>query len=317
MVDGLSGLPTQDLTEAGDRPARGLVEPLQKWFDVRTRYLTWTDGRLAQMVIATDITARRHAEEQAALQAEKAETAQPPHDDGRDGVVGGARTEPAADRHQQLLQRHDLAREGSSRSRNRPARRAGKDRQAGAARRPDHPPHPRLRETQRTQPHPVGRVPDRRATRSNSPTSTCAASNDPDEHLRGAAPAPAHGGPDPDRAGAHQPHEERGRGDRQRAAAPGPAPHRTACVTPTRRWTADAVEFSVTDTGPGIPAEKLEPASTRPSSHQGRRHGHRPEPVPLHRRVAPRQDASARTSTMGEITGCEFSFWIPVAPVNP
>jgi PAS domain-containing protein len=57
-VDDLSGLPTQELTE-GRQPARGLRRPLQKWFDVRARYLQWTDGRLAQMLIATDITARR------------------------------------------------------------------------------------------------------------------------------------------------------------------------------------------------------------------------------------------------------------------
>jgi hypothetical protein len=49
------------------------VESLQKWFDVRSRYLQWTDGRLAQMLIATDITGRLRAEEQASLQAEKAQ----------------------------------------------------------------------------------------------------------------------------------------------------------------------------------------------------------------------------------------------------
>jgi len=72
-VDNLSGLPTQELTEAGGSPREVFVESLQKWFDVRSRYLQWTDGRLAQMVIATDITARLRAEEQAALQAEKAQ----------------------------------------------------------------------------------------------------------------------------------------------------------------------------------------------------------------------------------------------------
>ena len=40
---------------------------------MRARYLQWTDGRLAQMLIATDITARLRAEEQAAAQAEKAQ----------------------------------------------------------------------------------------------------------------------------------------------------------------------------------------------------------------------------------------------------
>ena len=71
--DPLSGLPTQELTEAGANPREVFVESLQKWFDVRARYLQWTDGRLAQMLIATDITARLRAEEQSAAQAEKAQ----------------------------------------------------------------------------------------------------------------------------------------------------------------------------------------------------------------------------------------------------
>jgi signal transduction histidine kinase len=72
-VDTLGGLPTQELTEAGSQPREVFVESLQKWFDVRSRYLQWTDGRLAQMLIATDVTARRRVEEQAAHQAEKAQ----------------------------------------------------------------------------------------------------------------------------------------------------------------------------------------------------------------------------------------------------
>jgi hypothetical protein len=72
-VDPLSGLPTQELTETGAHPREVFAENLQKWFDVRARYLQWTDGRLAQMLIATDITARLRAEEQAAMQAEKAQ----------------------------------------------------------------------------------------------------------------------------------------------------------------------------------------------------------------------------------------------------
>ena len=51
------GLPTQELTAAGSDSREVFVEPLAKWFDVRARYLQWTDGRLAQMLIATDITA--------------------------------------------------------------------------------------------------------------------------------------------------------------------------------------------------------------------------------------------------------------------
>ncbi|MCU0969674.1 MAG: PAS domain S-box protein [Rubrivivax sp.] len=72
-ADDLSGLPAQELTDRGAQPREVFVEALQKWFDVRARYLQWTDGRLAQMLIATDITARLRAEEQAAAQAEKAQ----------------------------------------------------------------------------------------------------------------------------------------------------------------------------------------------------------------------------------------------------
>ena len=72
-VDDFSGLPAEALTETGSDPREVYVESLAMWFDVRARYLQWTDGRLAQMLIATDITMRRHAEAQAALQAEKAQ----------------------------------------------------------------------------------------------------------------------------------------------------------------------------------------------------------------------------------------------------
>ena len=71
--DPLSGLPMHEITDSGVNPREVYVEALQKWFDVRARYLQWTDGRLAQMLIATDITARLRAEEQSAAQAEKAQ----------------------------------------------------------------------------------------------------------------------------------------------------------------------------------------------------------------------------------------------------
>lgn len=72
-VDSFGGLPTQHLTDAGGDAREAYVELVQKWFDVRARYIQWTDGRLAQMLIATDITERRAAEEAAARQAEKAQ----------------------------------------------------------------------------------------------------------------------------------------------------------------------------------------------------------------------------------------------------
>ena len=71
-VDDLSGLPTQELTDTAGDLREVYLEPLKKWFDVRSRYVQWTDGRLAQMVIATDVSARVRAEELAAQQAERA-----------------------------------------------------------------------------------------------------------------------------------------------------------------------------------------------------------------------------------------------------
>jgi PAS domain S-box-containing protein len=72
-VDGYGGLPASEITEAGSDAREVHLASLDKWFDVRARYLQWTDGRLAQMLIATDITARRHVEEQMAQQAERAQ----------------------------------------------------------------------------------------------------------------------------------------------------------------------------------------------------------------------------------------------------
>jgi PAS domain S-box-containing protein len=74
-VDSFVGLPTSALPSAVTENADIYVPELGKWLEVRSRYLNWVDGRLAQMVIATDITSRRHAEEQAAAQAERAQSA--------------------------------------------------------------------------------------------------------------------------------------------------------------------------------------------------------------------------------------------------
>ena len=74
-VDEMAGLPTESLTIAKSENAEIFVSELGKWLEVRSRYINWADGRLAQMVIASDITPRRQAEEQAAQQAERAQTA--------------------------------------------------------------------------------------------------------------------------------------------------------------------------------------------------------------------------------------------------
>ncbi len=74
-VDSLAGLPTDSLTEDQTENAEIYVTKIGKWLEVRSRYLTWVDGRLAQMVIATDITPRRQAEALSAAQAERAQSA--------------------------------------------------------------------------------------------------------------------------------------------------------------------------------------------------------------------------------------------------
>lgn len=73
-VDVFAGLPTDQLAEKETGSAEIYLGSLGRWLEVRTRYLSWVDGRLAQMVIATDITTRREAEEQAKVQAERAQT---------------------------------------------------------------------------------------------------------------------------------------------------------------------------------------------------------------------------------------------------
>jgi PAS domain S-box-containing protein len=74
-VDSFAGLPTTALPDTEAESAEIFIVELDKWLEVRTRYLSWVDGRLAQMVIATDITQRRLAEELSATQAERAQTA--------------------------------------------------------------------------------------------------------------------------------------------------------------------------------------------------------------------------------------------------
>jgi PAS domain S-box-containing protein len=74
-VDNLAGMPASNMTEADSERNELYIEHLNLWIEVRSRYLTWVDGRLAQMLIGTDITTRRLAEEAAAEQAERAQTA--------------------------------------------------------------------------------------------------------------------------------------------------------------------------------------------------------------------------------------------------
>jgi len=76
--DSLAGFPSDEIATTAPAPSENaeiFVPQLGKWLEVRSRYLNWVDGRLAQMVIATDITPRRQAEEQSQAQAERAQSA--------------------------------------------------------------------------------------------------------------------------------------------------------------------------------------------------------------------------------------------------
>ncbi len=73
-ADDLAGLPSQNLERTFSENAEIFIPSLAKWLEVRSRYLNWVDGRLAQMIIATDITPRRQAEEQQAIQTERAQS---------------------------------------------------------------------------------------------------------------------------------------------------------------------------------------------------------------------------------------------------
>lgn len=74
-VDSFAGLPITTLADTEIESTEIYVSELDKWLEVRARYLNWVDGRLTQMVIATDISARRISEEQFATQIERAQTA--------------------------------------------------------------------------------------------------------------------------------------------------------------------------------------------------------------------------------------------------
>ncbi len=70
-VDGFAGLPASALTPITGESREVNIPEFNAWFEVRRRYIPWTDGHLAQLVIATDITRRHNAEEQARVQEEK------------------------------------------------------------------------------------------------------------------------------------------------------------------------------------------------------------------------------------------------------
>jgi PAS domain S-box-containing protein len=78
MVDEMMGLPADALVLASNDSsdsAEVFVPKLEKWLEIRSRYLNWVDGRLVQILIASDISDRRHAEDLAKSQTERAQNA--------------------------------------------------------------------------------------------------------------------------------------------------------------------------------------------------------------------------------------------------
>lgn len=71
MVDTFAGLPAASLTDTASETQEIYLPHQQRWFEVRRQYIQWVDGHLAQLQVATDITARRHAEELARQQDQR------------------------------------------------------------------------------------------------------------------------------------------------------------------------------------------------------------------------------------------------------
>ena len=72
-VDAYAGLPAGEIINPSAQVHEIHVAALDRWFDVRLRYIQWVDGRVVQMLIATDVTARHQAEDVARNQEEKAQ----------------------------------------------------------------------------------------------------------------------------------------------------------------------------------------------------------------------------------------------------
>ena len=65
------GIPASFLYQESESEDIQLTDGSNKWFEVRRRLIPWVDGHLAQLLIATDITPRKAAEDQARQQEER------------------------------------------------------------------------------------------------------------------------------------------------------------------------------------------------------------------------------------------------------
>ena len=65
------GIPTSFLYQESESEEVQLTDGSNKWFEIRRRFIPWVDGHLAQLLVATDITARKEADDLARQQQER------------------------------------------------------------------------------------------------------------------------------------------------------------------------------------------------------------------------------------------------------
>ena len=69
--DANPGIPPSSLYQESESEEILISEPTRKWYEVRRRFVPWVDGHMAQLLIATDITIRKVADELSRQQEEK------------------------------------------------------------------------------------------------------------------------------------------------------------------------------------------------------------------------------------------------------
>ncbi|MBU3627024.1 PAS domain S-box protein [Polynucleobacter sp. JS-Safj-400b-B2] len=71
LEDSPPGIPTPFLYQESESEEVQLSDESNQWFEVRRRFIPWVDGHLAQLLIATDITARKEADDLVQQQQER------------------------------------------------------------------------------------------------------------------------------------------------------------------------------------------------------------------------------------------------------
>jgi PAS domain S-box-containing protein len=71
LQDSPPGIPTSFLYQESESEEIELTDGSNRWYEVRTRFIPWVDGHLAQLLIATEITQRKSAEDLVRQQEER------------------------------------------------------------------------------------------------------------------------------------------------------------------------------------------------------------------------------------------------------